>query len=202
MTRASQLLPCGRRGFTLIEVVVAMALGVLLLTAVLGLVVRSRQLHDRFMQQARGQDLLAAPLRILADDLRAAGPGAAIDLRDGSLTFDTVNAMHSTRLVPREQTRVRFALVPDAGHAARIVRMEHPRGAFDGPDAASMPLGGSVEELQIRAFDGREWHAERRTEAAWPVVAIAVEIRFEPQDEVTRHVFPIRPPPWRHHQAR
>ncbi|MDX2197987.1 MAG: hypothetical protein SF069_03330, partial [Phycisphaerae bacterium] len=151
---------------------------------------------------ARGQDLLAAPLRILADDLRAAGPGAAIDLRDGSLTFDTVNAMQSTRIVPREQTRVRYALVRDAGRATRIVRMEHPRGAFDGPDAASMRLGGSVEELQIRVSDGREWHAERRTEAAWPVVAIAVEIRFEPQDEVTRHVFPIRPPPWRHHQAR
>lgn len=202
MTTRSSLVAAKRGAFTLVEVVVSLALGATLLCAALALVVQSQRLHGRLTAAAVVADQRMLPLRLLQDDLAASPSGAGIILDDYGVQFDTFNAFATPRAVGRCPTRVRYLIERSNDGSIGITRQEQERGAFDSAEALYSRLDSPMAEFRCTLFNGRQWHSKRTSEDAWPVWALAVEYRARDDSEITRRVFPLAPPAWRHHQAR
>lgn len=182
---------------TLIEVVVALALGVLLLAGVQGIVLGAYRTATVIENQSFADARRQLPFELLRTDLQNQPAGGGLTLRGGVLWLHTMNALQSARVAARHAVGVHYRIEPAADGLCRIVRVEQELGqAFD-PETGVV-LADNVERAAMEVYDGRRWHSQ------WPLptprsaraVRLAIEWGPGQREECTVVLAPLR---WRRH---
>ncbi len=181
--------------FTLIEVVVALALGVLLAAGVQSLTVHA----FRTSAQLQREHTLAARRElafILLEQDLATLPSPGVVLSAGGLQFTTAAALQSDRTVTRNAVDVRYVVEPDRSGRQRLLRIEREPGAASGP--AGVELATALKTAQFAVFDGGDWLA------VWPTgvprAALGLRVRLEwPDGQALERRLALAPWHWRRH---
>lgn len=187
------------RAFTLVEVLIGLALGVVLLIAVQSLVVHAYRVSVSIGEQSARDAARELPFELLRQDLDALTRTGNLTLEHGVLSLGSLSAMQSQRLAPRHAVRVRYApALTDTG-AYRLLRIERELG-----DACDVRTGvvvaGGLRSITFEVFDGREWHGTwppRVTRRPHAVRLRIVDGRGQPRERIVR----LAPQPWRRHDA-
>jgi len=196
-----QLPAPARRGsapaFTLIEVVVGLALGVVLLAAVQRIVVGAYRTSGNIEQRSAADAARARPFQLLAADLQDRPAGGGLTLHDGVLTLPTLHAMQSPRVAARHVVSVRYRLEPAARGSFQIGRAERE------PDddvwtGAGVPLAEGVATVTIDVFDGERWHPEWPQSVPRMARAVRLTIEWSTGQRAER-IVPLTPLQWRRH---
>jgi len=131
------------RGFTLLETLLALAIGGLLLTAAYAAVVRAAAARDAALERTGAVAGVRRALLEMATTLEASAPG-----RFGA----DAHALHVVQQEPVPRL-VRYAL-----DGSRLV--ESAESAFAAPGTASASprvLLDAVQDFRVRCFDGEGW---------------------------------------------
>ncbi|MFN8542624.1 MAG: type II secretion system protein GspJ [Candidatus Binatia bacterium] len=159
-----------RRGFLLVETLLALALTALVLTAAYAAVVRTADARTRATARAERLGAARAVLVVLVRELEAAlaphGAGTPVPLvvaasPDGGgsrLRFVTVAPSGPDVMPGGDERMVSYTLEPAAG---RLVRREAlPFTPPDAPEPRGTVLLDGVRGFVVRCRDGRGWHAD------------------------------------------
>lgn len=185
-----------RRGFTLIEVVIALGLGVLLLLGVQRIVVHAHRAAQAVeaVENAEGRESL--PFSILGGDLASLPAGASFVLRDAALEFRTLNALQSQRMAARHTVNVRYSWRQAESGGFRLLRTEWELDRAPG-EKTGFPLAVGRTRVSFEIYDGQRWHQR------WPLrtrrSARAIRLRLERRDESRERVLPLKPMRWSRH---
>jgi type II secretory pathway component PulJ len=187
-----------RRAFTLVEVVVALGLGVLLVVGVQGLIVQAYRTSRTLEDRAQAEAVTRLPLELLEQDL-AGTMGGDLVLTNQSLTLRTANAMQSQRIATRHVVHVRYRAVQDPDGTWRLARQEWE---LDAPVPEAQSSGVVVAEglagVHFAAFDGRSWQGTWPPRVARRLLAVRGELTRENGAPEPR-VFRMAPWRWRRH---
>lgn len=173
-----------RRGFTLLETVVALACATIVLTALYGAVLRTTAAEQRATAHADRVAAARGALLILASELEAAPasdrvPEFRVTAADGapwqSLRF--VTGARGPAVAADDLPVVEYRIVPDGAARGALVRVETPRlGAPAASGEEPPPLVDAVRRLQIRCFDGRTWSSTWHETALPRAVEVALGV--------------------------
>jgi prepilin-type N-terminal cleavage/methylation domain-containing protein len=177
-----------RRGFTLLETLIALAIGALILAALHGAIMGAAAARERTAERAERTAAGRTVLLGIARELEAASPARAWTVPGSEepampalLPLDRFVAVSAPHGGP-PWSELRFATVAGGDlrlvayriePAGRLVRRAVSR--FAAPDAAEppgVPALGGVRLFRVRCFDGRAWRS------AWtaPGLPRAVEL--------------------------
>jgi general secretion pathway protein J len=193
---------CAERGFTLVEILVAISILAIVLTSVYGIFTsvslargrldadsadyhRARVIFDRL-----GRELRGAYFNPNYDDLEFAGE--SIDggnLQELELTTTAVSPLSQ---IGSGVARVRYRLVADPEDAAgRLVLLRSEQPAYqpsnNGTDADMMRLAAGIESLLIRFYAEDQWQTgwEGRVAGGLPeMVEMTLQLRTEERPPV------------------
>ncbi|MEW6252155.1 MAG: prepilin-type N-terminal cleavage/methylation domain-containing protein [Planctomycetota bacterium] len=182
-----------RASFTLVETLVALALGALLAAAVQGLIVHAQRTSGQVCVDQAERARRGLPFDLLGQDL-AQQPAPALVLHDGTLGLTTTAALQSPRLAARHLVNVVYA-TRAAENEPCLVRSEAELNSAPGPGVA---LTGGLAAAEFAVFDGRHW------QTAWaadpPRRARGLRLRLTWRDGQTlERVFGLGPFEWRRH---
>lgn len=188
-----------RSAFTLIEVVVALGLGVVLLVAVQSMVVHAYRSSVAIEEEGAQRSFQDLPFELLAQDLANLPAGAGLSLRGQVLSFNTMNAMQSDCVVARHAVDIEYAIERSADGAVRLKRLERELDEQRAP-AAGVTLAAQLESASIEIFDKGTWHD------TWPLptprTAMAVRLTITwPDGEPQQQIIRLAPLVWRRHDG-
>lgn len=143
------------RGFTLVEILVALALSGLLVMGLQAMLVGARRAERRLAARTAAGRSSAVLADWLHQDLENLTAGSQPQLQDNQLLLTTVNSLRSQRPTPRAAVNVRYRLVPVAQGELRLERSEWDFGTDAPPQG--VPLGPELRASQWQVFDGRQW---------------------------------------------
>jgi prepilin-type N-terminal cleavage/methylation domain-containing protein len=191
---------CTRRpAFTLIEVVVALALGVTLLVAVQGLVVQAYRTGVQIEGRAARDATRMLPFVLLRQDLTNRPTTGGLWLQNGVLSFTTLNAMQSARVAPRHAVSVRYACERTGDGASRLLRREAELGRDDRAGAAVV-LADGIAAATIDVFDGQSWHDRWPLRVARQARAVRIKLTWSSGKTETQ-IIRLAPLRWRRHDG-
>ncbi len=189
-----------RRGFTLIEVVLAVALMALVLALIQGVYTGTVRSRNRSSEQTRDVHQVALILDRIATEISAAYAAPAREDTTGlrvEADADGNASLVFTSLLPPIPgvrpdggTEVGYALEPDGEGALRLVRWEDPfpGQGVDAPDP--YPVMDRVLRFRVLCFDGdnwvEEWDSRERGEGPVLPRAVSVELAWGPDEEHER----------------
>ncbi len=190
-----------RRGLTLIELVIALALGALIAVALQTLAVRAYSSHKLVVERDRTARRGELPRTVFEHDCRNRAAGDDFELAGNMLRFRTLMAFQSERAATRHAVEVRYTIVHEDDETV-LLRAERELGD---QAAWSSPLRlGQAQRIDIAVFDGRMWHS------SWPLAirrnAHAIRLRLSGGDGASGtprfHESRVRvqPPRWRNHR--
>lgn len=185
-----------RRAFTLIEVIVALALSGLLVVALNGMLVSAHR-AARFVEQRSDQVRRSSHLgNLLRADLDNRLPGNDVTLKSGHLRISTTNSLTNQRLTTRHAVQVEYASEAGLPGHGELRRREWEFNQE--PSADGIPILKSALSVSFRIFDGMKWLD------AWPPPVFrpgrALQIDITGDDGKTRtDVIPLYPHRWRRH---
>jgi prepilin-type N-terminal cleavage/methylation domain-containing protein len=164
-----------RRGFTLVELLVALVIATLIAIAIVALYgVATRTVTDQ-QARARGPHAASAALDTLADDLARAILNASVsneffvlepdpqrrsDEPSASLAFCALNPAEGGDPEWTGTRRVTYRLVGDGGADSAWVRIQQPLsgpGSLDGAETNLLVPGVSI--FRVELHDGAEWRS-------------------------------------------
>ncbi len=185
--------------FTLVEVVIALTLGVTLLVAVQGLIVGAYRTSDEVERRAADNAAHALPFELLRLDLENRPAGGGLMLADNALRLTTLNTLQSSRLAARHAVKVQYTVEPSNDGLHRLTRREGQLGQR-GQRHPGVILADGISEVTLAVFDGREWRDR------WPpqITRTAYAVRFEvtwPDGEQEQLIIPLAPLAWSRHDG-
>ncbi len=173
MKRRSTTARSAVRGFTLVELLVALALAALLIAVVQRVLLHLRRSSARLEATQPKDRSTAAALRLLRQDLENLPVGGAIELHEGRLAFVTLSALQTQRLAARQAVAVEHIWEASAD-GWRWRRRER---ALDAPPVpGGILLADGLREVAVEMFDGRQWQS--RWPMATPRAARMLRMRF------------------------
>ncbi len=143
-----------RRGLTLIEVAVGLALGAALCAMLVSILVHTRRATDLIAERETSVQRARLPFETLAADLRNRPRAGVVKLSQGVLSFETLNALAPPTRAARFAVEVRYGATPHAGQPA-FIRAERAIEAADNHLVVS--LAAPIESLRFAVSDGRQW---------------------------------------------
>lgn len=186
-----------RPAFTLIEVVVALALGVTLLVAVQGLVVQAYRTSVQIEDRAARDATRTLPFALLGQDLASRPTTSGLWLQNGALSFTTLNAMQSTRVAPRHAVSVRYAYERTGDGTSRLLRRESEPGRDD-RTGATVVLADGIATATIDVFDGQGWHDRWPLRVSRQACAVRIKLTWS-NGEAKTQIVRLAPLRWRRH---
>ena len=189
--------PTRRAAFTLVEVLVASGLGVAVLLALQALLVNSYRTSVTLEQRAARAAVSQLPFELLQQDLESLPVGSGFRLADATLSFTTLNALHSTRVAARHTVVAIYVLDSDYAGRPRIRRREQELGTEITEDPGVI-LADNLQAASLSIFDGSEWHT------SWPLRtprrARAVRLRVvSSSGQKHERIIQLTPLRWRRH---
>lgn len=187
-----------RAGFSLVEVVIALGLGVLLVAAVQTLVVQAYRTSQRMQADERFAELRRLPLELCRADLAGQPIVGGLELRDGVLTLETLCDLEGNTAAVRLAIQSRYRTQSD-GAELSVVRaqrpMRDPRGW-----SANVVIASGLKSFEVDVSDGQRWHPRWPTPT--PRMPRALRIRLEGMDGVRlEEVFPVGTLLWKRHDG-
>lgn len=185
-----------RWAFTLIEVLIAMGLGVLLLLGLQRIVIHAYRAAQMVESEETANARASFPFSMLAADLAGLPAGAGFVLGGRSLTFRTLSALQSDSIAARHTVNVRYTWEPDGSDELALLRTEWELEA-EPEDSVAVTIAQGLQRASIEIFDGQGWHGR------WPLrtarAAGAVRLRLERGDTSGMRVMRLKPMRWRRH---
>ena len=189
-----------RRGFTLIEVVLAVALMALVLALIQGVYTGTVRSRNRSADQTRDVHQVALILDRIATEVSAAyaapsrtqTTGLRVETdADGNSTLVFTSLLPPIPGVrPDGGTEVGYALEPDDEGVLRLVRWEDPYPGEQADAPSPYPVMEGVLRFRVRCFDGdnwvEEWDSREREEGPVLPRAVSVELAWGPDEEHER----------------
>jgi hypothetical protein len=184
------------RATTLVEVVVALALGVLLVTGVQTLVVRSHQTARALETENADRERDRLPLELVRQDAAALPVTGSLELREGTLRMTTLCDLEAASERIRHAVDVRYHSVRESDGLA-LRRAQRDVG-LDVPWSNGVAIAKGLQAVRFEIFDGQRW------ETSWPpstpratrAMRIALTWAGEKKSE---HVIALGPLHWRGH---
>jgi hypothetical protein len=193
-------MPGGSRrsvAFTLIEVVVGLGLGVVLLVAVQGIVVHAQRAGAALERRAAEAAVQALPFELLVQDLDSRPAGGGLSLRDGELSFTTLNALQSARIAARHVVAVGYRVERIGAGSCRLTRRERELGE-QASDETGVVLASGLARAMIEIHDGRTWWDHWPLPTPRPATAVRLTTQ-RPACEPREQVAPVAPLRWSRH---
>ncbi len=186
-----------KRGFTLIEVVLAVALMALVLALIQGVYTGTVRSRNRSADQTRDVHQVALILDRIATEVSAAyaapsraettGLRVETDVDGNSSLVFTSLLPPIPGVRPDGGTEVGYALEPDEDGVLRLVRWEDPYPEEGGEAPAPYPVMDRVLRFRVLCFDGdnwvEEWDTREREESPILPRAVSVELAWGPDEE-------------------
>jgi len=159
------------RGFTLIEMLVAVMVSALLLTTTYGIVTSVSRTRDRLSTDGEGFHLARVINERLARELRGAYYSAtnAASLFSGGLDEDGAPFLQlaTTAATPASGGSgivvVRYHLTEDGEGKKTLLRDEYPLNSQPASDRPEQLLASGIEDLQFRFRRGTDWQPDWRS---------------------------------------
>lgn len=183
------------RSFTLVEVLIALALGVLLALGVQSLTLGAYRVSTQIQKEAAHAAARCLAFDILAQDLSNLPAGGGIALGNGALVMTTLNSMAAQRPVARHAVTVQYRILTNAVTGKRLVRWEGPLGSEPLADSG-VSLTDTLQSAEFKVFDGQKW------QSTWPPAtpqvarALRVSVTWTGSDQDER-IVPLTPLRWR-----
>ncbi len=187
-----------RRAFTLLELVLAMAAGAVLLTAIYGVFSKAVHLRDDATARTREARVRARAANVLRNDLRNAivSGGTLAAVLDGAqqspggsfpgyLKFTTTTTPDVNEVPDADVQQVEYYIVTDPAatdpKAGMLVRA-HTRNllATTAEVATEEPLLAGMEAMQVSFYDGTGWQDSWQVTADEKTLPEAVRVRIQP----------------------
>lgn len=194
-----------RSGVTLLEVLVALALGVLLAAGVQTMVLRAHQVHEELRQRDQESRRTSAWRDLLRSDLAAMTTRSAFSLHDGRLELTSLQDLAADSWKTRSTVWVTYTAVP-VGPALRLTRRQSrpsqsdpaPQEATSAGSSSELALVDGLRSVTFEVFDGRQWHAE------WPLPAarrgLALRVLLQRDTAIAEELLvPLLPARWKRH---
>ena len=179
-----------RRGLTLMELLVALALGAVLLAAVQTLVVRAVRTHADWQRQAEPDAAARLLDNVLRADLSQRRETNDIQVRDGTLIVGTLHSLQKEPLAARHAVVVRYHAVDGA---LRRSERDLAEPKFDAGIAIR-----AAQKMQWEVFDGREWSA--RWPGSTPRAAQLLRLKFSDRENRSQvYTYSLAPARWKRH---
>jgi hypothetical protein len=183
------------RSFTLVEVAVALALGVLLAAATQVLVVRAYRASQLLEKEDMQAAALRLPFELLRGDLLAQPSAGGIELRDGVLTFLTLCDLEGGSHATRHTVEVRYR-AESAGESLVLRRAQRTIGN-DAKWLSGIVAAKGLKAVSLAVFDGQRW------ETTWPPSvgrpARGVRVILTGRSSESTETIPLGPCAWRRH---
>lgn len=159
------------RGFTLIEMLVAVAVSALLLTTTYGIVTSVSRTRDRLSNDGEGFHLARVINERLARELRGAyySVSNSASLFAGGLDENGFPFLQlaTTAATPASGGSgivvVRYRLAEDGEGEKVLLRDEHPLNSKPSSETPEQRLATGIENLQLRFRGGADWQTEWRS---------------------------------------
>lgn len=186
-----------RHGFTLIEVIVALGLGLVLVFAAQSLAMYAHRAARAIETRDTARSMRELVPGLLAQDLANLTAGCGIVLAENTLALSTVHALQSPRLAARHAVAVSYVTRPRDDGRVDIVRREQERGS-PAPDQPGVVLASGLQAARWAVYDGQTW--QMRWPTGVPRAARAVRTTLEWSDGTRcQQVLPLTPLVWRRH---
>lgn len=185
-----------RTSFTLIEVVVALGLGVVLLVAIQSLIVHAYRVHATLERQRSADERDALPLALLEQDLTQRTAGGDLTLAEGNLVLDTLSALQADQLVARHAVMVRYSTQHSEHDDLRLLRQEREPGQE--PAVPPVVLAAGLTAVTFELFDGQKWHRTWPPPVSRAAGAVRVVLTWRAGAPETK-IFQLTPLHWRRH---
>ena len=187
-----------KRGFTLVEVLVAVALSTGVVIAVQTLLVRTLASARAIEHQQTAAAERTAGLDLLADDLAALAVGRELRVApEGPLSIATLNSLCLNSGHVRHAVRVRYVWEPDHRGGA-LVRREYDVAEDENSPAAIAVIVARIAAWRVTVWDGQSWSTAWPPATPRPPVAVRVWIKRTSGEESER-VIQLAPRAWRTH---
>ncbi len=197
-----------RRGFTLLEIVLASTASALILIAVYGVFFRAVRMRDDATERTREARLQARAVSMIREDLRngfISGGILASTLEGGTansrssfpghLRLSTTSGHKSAEEVSGDVRVVEYYITTDPDEASRnagvLVRAVES-DLLEPLQAAIEPerVLGNVASMEVSFFDGTTWATSWTVAEDAPTVPKAVRVRLQPGAAVGESVMP------------
>ncbi len=181
------------RATTLIEVIVALALGLLLVMTVQSLAVSAHRTHSILSDRIASTRNSRVVEEILRYDLNNLAAPVGVEIRDGRLTIGGLLKLSSDRQAVRERISVTYAV-----EDATLVRLER-ESAEEEPRVARFIAGNEVSRFEALVHDGQAWRATWPTQV--PRAVRAIRVIVTDTDQTHAVTVPISPIKWGRHDG-
>lgn len=185
-----------KRAFTLIEVIVALALSGLLVVGLNGMSVGAHRAAGTVQQRSEQVRRSSHFGNLLRDDLDNRSPGNEVTLNSGHLRLSTMNSLANQRMTTRHGVEVEYALESGAADNGVLLRREWELSQEPGTDG--IPVLKGIKSVRFHVFDGQKWLDAWPPPVFRPGRALRIDIAGadgKPRTEVIA-LSPIR---WRRH---
>jgi len=160
------------RGFTLIEMLIAVAVSALLLVTTYGIVTSVSRTRDRLVKEGEGFHLARVICERLSRELRgayysadtAASRFAGGTDEDGRPFLELATTASTPASGGSGIVVVRYLLAEDESNSKVLLRDEYPLYSQPADDRPLRRLAGGIEELQLRFRRGAEWQPQWRSD--------------------------------------
>lgn len=189
------------RGFTLLEVVVSLALLALVLTLVQGTYSGAVRSRDRASRETAEMHQAGLVLDRLANELAGAltSQGRATltpflvepDVEESAVLTFTTRLQPIPGLRPGGPAELQYALEADEDGVPRLVRREEPDPDEDPEDGGvAYPVLEEVLRFRVLCYDGEEWveswDSRAREDEPFLPLAVSVELAWGPDEDHER----------------
>ncbi len=181
------------RATTLIEVIVALALGLLLVMTVQSLAVSAHRTHTILSERIATTRSTRVIEEVLRYDLSNLAAPVGVEIRDGRLTIGSLLRLSSERQAARERASVTYAL--EEGALVRLERESTKEDAF----VARVVVAGDISRFEALVHDGQAWRATWPTQVPRAVRAIRVIVTDAKRTHAV--TVPISPIKWSRHDG-
>ena len=185
--------------FTLIEMVVALGLGILLLVVVQQMTVQAYHTARIVQDRADEATVHGLPVTLLREDLAQLPPGGGVRLEECVLSLVTTNALQSQRVATRHAVTVAYRVAPSDAIGLQLVREESELGKARRKSSGVILVTG-LQQVDLEVFDGRQWHRRWPLRMSRSATALRITIQW-PNGERQQSVLRLEPLQWRRHDA-
>lgn len=186
------------RALTLVEVLLALAIGALLTLLVQVFVVRTYLIHRTLAQRDVKWAQSQLPFRVLAADLANLPQQGTIALHNEELVVTTLQALAVPEVGARRLVRVRYTLRTHSGQFG-LHRYEQ-LAADDSPWHSDALLVSSVRAVRWEIYDGKEWYTKWPPPDPRPPAALRITLEGT-ESSVAQRIILLTALPWRRHDA-
>lgn len=186
-----------RRGFTLIEVLVAATLSLVVVVALQALLVGSLQRLRAVEQRVTTQQEATAELDLLADDLASLAAVPDLHVMRGRLWFAGLNCLCAPTDSVRRTVRIEYEWQPNGTPSGgSLVRHEAAFEHLNEPH--SVRLSNRVVDFQVAVWDGKVWHNTWPLATPRPATRLRVMLR-RGDGRIIEREYRLAALPWKTH---